>query len=829
MLAVLLVLPAPASPRGDQSRSGPAPGDPDPEVPTLVARVFFAAEDGANGRELWRADITEDIVPLPPVLNTPTSALVVGATNTLTGSRITPGTVVKLFVATASGPVAYGPYTPSGTTTGSITFAIPASVPLGNGFVAVQVVATDVGYLESNVVGALLYGDAADGIPTILTINGQALAAPDLSIGLAHADTVVGKGATVTITGTGFSSPLVNLFTATGNVGPLTPLGGGTSTSIQVQIPAGAPTGPGNFQVVNRPSFTTGNAVASIIGARPAITSVSVSGATVTVNGAGFSVISVINLFNLQGGSVVNLGGYGPGGVAQVPLTLVNDTRFTFTRPAGAAAGQAFVEVLNPPYTPFSSSGSDPDGAFSFPPAPLILTDAVPAHSGERPAGSTAEAADRAAGGEDRLIGVNVLLNTRITPALVQELGAYGRVRDQLVQISAVTMQARAADLPLIARLPFVEAANPDVGRTGRPIDSVPHADFEDGLSTWNLDAVNVTDIGADNRQVPYDGAGVYVAVLDTGLLDSWRQYFPQERIAVRYARAFGGGGGLAGWVSSQPNKWEHDQDSHGTHVASTIIGYSLRGAAVNGVAPQATIIPVKVLNQNGSGWSSVVARGVMYVAELKRGPLAAHPVVINMSLGGATLDAVEQAAIDYAVANGVVIVASAGNAGQAGMGFPGAYAPVISVAASGWTGEWVGPASWWSASDVGDPAVEGDFYVTSFSSRARPGQDLDVAAPGSWVVGPYQVQSGRTSYYFLGGTSMASPHVAGIVALMLQKNPGQGASLVESRLEAAAIPLAPGCRNVTGPSGTVREVCWGADATGAGLITADAALAAVP
>ena len=58
------------------------------------------------------------------------------------------------------------------------------------------------------------------------------------------------------------------------------------------------------------------------------------------------------------------------------------------------------------------------------------------------------------------------------------------------------------------------------------------------------------------------------------------------------------GGGGEVGYVSSQPNKWEHDQNSHGTHVTSTILGYSLLGTPVNGVAPMAKVIPVKVLNQ---------------------------------------------------------------------------------------------------------------------------------------------------------------------------------------------------------------------------------------
>jgi subtilisin family serine protease len=321
------------------------------------------------------------------------------------------------------------------------------------------------------------------------------------------------------------------------------------------------------------------------------------------------------------------------------------------------------------------------------------------------------------------------------------------------------------------------------------------------------------------------------VAVLDTGLVDSWRQYFPEERIAEEYAIAFGGGGGENGWVSSQPNKWEHDQNSHGTHVTSTILGYSLRGTPINGVAPMATVIPVKVLNQNGSGWSSVIARGIVYVADLKAGPLAGFPVVINMSLGGSQLDPVEKAAIDYAIARGVIIVASAGNNGTSGMGYPGAYAPVILVAASGYIGEWYPPAggAWWYRMNVAEPTNPAQFYITDFSSRALAGQDLDVAAPGSWVVGPYQVNSGQTDYYFLGGTSMASPHVAGIVALMAQKYPALDAAQAEAILTGSATSLAAGCRTIYLPGGVTTSVCWGADATGSGLTTADAALAATP
>ncbi len=433
-----------------------------------------------------------------------------------------------------------------------------------------------------------------------------------------------------------------------------------------------------------------------------------------------------------------------------------------------------------------------------------------------------------AAAGNNQKIGINVLLNTAITDPLLTDLGKHGAVRDVVLEINAVTMQARASELSVIQALPYVLAANPDATRNGAPVDTVAVTDFTGGLSTWDLDAINVTDYDL-GRQVSMDGTGVYIAVLDTGLLDSWRQYFPQERIATQFAKAFRGGGGDNGNVSEPTNMWEHDQNSHGTHVTSTILGYQFGARKINGVAPMATIIPVKVLGQNGSGWSSVIARGINYVTDLKlSGALGSNPVVINMSLGGPVLDAMEAAAIDYAVSNGVIIVASAGNRGAAGMGYPGAYAPVISVAASGWIGEWSAP-SWWRLLDVPDPTNIDDYYITEFSSRAKAGQDLDVAAPGSWVLGPYQVNSGQTNYYYLGGTSMASPHVAGIVALMVQKDPSLDALQVEAILETTAIPLPAGCRNVNDGYENIVSYCWGADATGAGLIAADAALAAIP
>ena len=347
-----------------------------------------------------------------------------------------------------------------------------------------------------------------------------------------------------------------------------------------------------------------------------------------------------------------------------------------------------------------------------------------------------------------KMVGINVLLNRPVSNAILADLGTYGKVRDVLQKLRAVTVQARLSSLAAIRAEAYVAAANPDAKRVGKPVPSSPFDGNGGGLSTWDLDAINVTASPGAGRSIDVDGTGVYVAVIDSGLLSSWRFYFPEERIATDLARSFGGGGGEEGNVSSQPNKWQTDQNSHGTHVTSTILGYNLLGAPINGVAPGATVIPVKVLNQNGAGWSSAVARGITYVADLKaNGALKGKPVVINMSLGGPELDAMEQAAIDYAISTGVIVVASAGNEGDAGMGYPGAYAPVISAAASGWIGEWAPKVNgavnnaWWVASNVPDPNAAANFYITDFSSRQLTGQDLDVSAPGSWVVGPYPDQ----------------------------------------------------------------------------------------
>jgi subtilisin family serine protease len=449
---------------------------------------------------------------------------------------------------------------------------------------------------------------------------------------------------------------------------------------------------------------------------------------------------------------------------------------------------------------------------------------------------------------QGQMIGINVHLNQPPSNNILQDLGTHGQVLDVLPQINGVTLRAQSSELSAIQTLPYVAGANQD-----------EQGDLASGANDWSLDAVNVTDFGT-GRVIGYDGAGVYIAVIDSGLPFNWRAYFPEERIAVDLARSFGGGGGDRGTVSSQPETWERDTNGHGCAVTSVILGfqYSLLDpplpSTFDGVAPEATVIPVKITRERGHYLGSVLARAILYVTDLKvSGSLGSAPLVINLSLGGPGDDVVLVGpAIDYAIANGVVVVAAAGNEADAGMRFPGRYAPVISAGATGWVGEF--PPNdpthiQWMLNDVpeSDPSQH---FVAPFSAWQLPGQDLDVLAPGFVVpvVGPLEGGGPEmVDYNFEFGTSFASPHVAGIAALMLQKNPGLTAPQIEEILESTAFPLSPDCRNVVvvglGPGHWPSfrwidvanlfffsaPVCWNASPAGHGLVQADAALAATP
>jgi subtilisin family serine protease len=438
-----------------------------------------------------------------------------------------------------------------------------------------------------------------------------------------------------------------------------------------------------------------------------------------------------------------------------------------------------------------------------------------------------------------------------------------------------------------------------------------------DGYHTYDSDLINI-------ENVTEDGDGVYVAVLDTGLVPEWADYFSKDRVAEEYGIGFYQSVSFA--RSSDPCNLEFNTvgqlrtssfigsrtSAHGTHVASTILGfnyysntdasqgYALPPIQVRGIAPEVTLIPVKVLadyqvpampkacgTPSGPvnfGTDEMIAAGVNYVTSLATGPLAGHRVVINMSLGGDEMSAVEKQAYDNAIAHGVVIVAAAGNEGEEGMHFPGAYAPIISAGSVGWEDQWLDhpgdqdtqtpPANgsryrmfWlqnWFGDDAGqagdlepplkansgqaaDPTLADDVFVSDFSSRSLSAQqDLDVLAPGDWVRGPFAsdpgynhlpwwshgiadlVSSNQGNFFYVGGTSMATPHVAAVAALLLEQHPTWTAGQVEARLEATALPIPAGSASIWDPFLATpgwHEYTWGTDATGAGLLQADAAL----
>jgi subtilisin family serine protease len=427
------------------------------------------------------------------------------------------------------------------------------------------------------------------------------------------------------------------------------------------------------------------------------------------------------------------------------------------------------------------------------------------------------------------------------------------------------------------------------------------------GLPTYDADQINV-------ERVTQTGKGVYVAVLDTGLVSNWRDYFPEQRVAEELGTGFdqpvrfkSGGEDPCTFTSEagslRQSTWVGStgpSGSHGTHVASTILGYYYDANAdtagglpmppvmVRGIAPEVTVIPVRVLadyqmparpkctdaNQDISshtvnfGTDEMIAAGIKYVTGLANRGF--RPIVINMSLGGDELSPIERQAIDNAIGAGVIVVAAAGNDGEEGMHFPGAYPPVISAGASGWAKEWFIPGAgpryrlWWLQGDVGsllpgsgevaEPTPAGDVFVAEFSGRAKAGQDLDVLAPGNWVRGPFAGDPGYShlpwwshgigditgnnpgNFFYVGGTSQATPHVSGAAAMLLEKNPSLTQAQVESLLTSTALPIPASGSMPFFDFDHPSTISWDTDcdgtpcdAVGSGLLQVDKAIAATP
>lgn len=197
------------------------------------------------------------------------------------------------------------------------------------------------------------------------------------------------------------------------------------------------------------------------------------------------------------------------------------------------------------------------------------------------------------------------------------------------------------------------------------------------------------------------------------------------------------------------------DDHYHGTHVAGTIAALD-NGDGVVGVAPGARLWAVKVLNKRGSGYSSWIVAGIDWVAAN-----AATIEVANMSLGGAGFSQAEYDAIQGAVEAGVAFAVAAGNEDDDALNYsPGGFDNVLSVSAlADFNGEPGGGAAATCRADVDDTLAD-------FSNW---GSQVDIAAPGVCILSTYPIEKG--TYGTISGTSMASPHAAGALALLASVN----------------------------------------------------------
>ena len=224
----------------------------------------------------------------------------------------------------------------------------------------------------------------------------------------------------------------------------------------------------------------------------------------------------------------------------------------------------------------------------------------------------------------------------------------------------------------------------------------------------WGISKIKAPESWSTGR-----GAGSIVAVVDTGIdLDH-----PDLINNI-----------TLGYNAISPGTTSDDNNGHGTHVAGTIAGVD-NTIGVIGVAPSARLLSVKVLGANGSGYISDIIEGIDWA-------VANGADVINMSLGTtADIQSMEDAVV-RAFNAGVVVVAASGNDGSA-VNYPAAYPTVLAVG-----------------------ATDSNNTIASWSSR---GPQVDLSAPGVSVYSTYK----GSVYKTLSGTSMATPHVAGLAAVL--------------------------------------------------------------
>ncbi|MDP3735532.1 MAG: S8 family peptidase [bacterium] len=265
-------------------------------------------------------------------------------------------------------------------------------------------------------------------------------------------------------------------------------------------------------------------------------------------------------------------------------------------------------------------------------------------------------------------------------------------------------------------------------------------------------------------------GAGAVVAVVDTGIAyenfkKGVKRYYQAPDLA---ATCF-----VPGKDFIENDLHPNDDNSHGTHVAGTIAQSSNNGSGVAGLAFKTCLMPVKVLDKNGSGSYTAVANGIRYAADQ-------GVDVINLSLGGPASNVLRDA-VAYAHGKGVTIVAASGNDNGA-VGYPAAYDDYVI-------------------------AVGATRYDETRAPYSNYGASLDIVAPGGdlgldqngdgysdgvlqQTFNPNTKRTNAFGYWFFNGTSMASPHVAAVAALVIANGNARTPADVRAALESTADDL---------------------------------------